>query len=108
MTKSTPENVLFELAIYLIACARLVVDENLGLASFRLVEGASRLLASASDLGVPRDAFLQAELPVIDAEKMRVMHDLDGYVAALDEIQARFVEEAKRRNVAESQVLALD
>ena len=35
---------------------------------------------------MPRDAFLQAELPVIDQEKMRVMHDLDGYVAALDEI----------------------
>ena len=49
---------------------------------------------------MPRDAFLQAELPVIDEEKLRVMHDLDGYVAALDEIQARFIDEAKRRNVA--------
>ena len=53
-----------------------------------------------NDLGLPDDAFLQSELPVIDREKLRVMHDLDGYVAALDEIQARFVEEAKRRNVA--------
>jgi Family of unknown function (DUF6092) len=101
MTERSPENVLFELSVYLVTCARLALDENLGLASFRLIEGASRLLASASDLGVPRDAFLEAELPVIDAEKMRVMHDLDGYTTALDEIQARFVEEAKRRNLAE-------
>jgi Family of unknown function (DUF6092) len=100
MTQRTPENALFELAVYLVACARLAVDENVGLASFRLVEGASRLIHSAAELGVPQDAFLQAELPTIDREKLRVMHDLDGYVAALDEIQARFVEEAKRRNLA--------
>ena len=100
MTDRTPETTLFELALYLVACARLAVDENLGLASFRLIEGASRLIDSAADLGVPGDAFLQAELPVIDEEKLRVMHDLDGYVVALDEIQARFIAEAKRRNVA--------
>ena len=102
--QDTPENVLFELAVYLVACARLAVDENLGLASFRLIEGASRLIASASALGLPNDAFLQSELPVIDREKLRVMHDLDGYVAALEEIQARFVEEAKRRNLASGPV----
>ena len=104
MTQRNPEDVLFELAVYLVTCARLALDENLGLASFRLIEGASRLIASASDLGLPHDAFLQAELPVIDREKMRVMHDLDGYIAALDELQARFVEEAKRRNVADELV----
>jgi hypothetical protein len=100
MTQRTPEYTLFELAVYLVSCARLAVDENLGLASFRLIEGASRLIGSAAELGVPHDAFLQAELPAIEQEKMRVMHDLDGYVKALDEIQARFVEEAKRRNLA--------
>lgn len=100
MTDRTPETTLFELALYLVACARLAVDENLGLASFRLIEGASRLIDAAADLGVKHDAFLQAELPAINEEKLRVMHDLNGYVAALDEIQARFIEEAKDRNVA--------
>src|SRR6185436_3081018 len=100
VTDRTPETTLFELVLYLVACARLAVDENLGLASFRLIEGASRLIDAAADLGGPNDAFLTAELPVIDEEKLRVMHDLDGYVAALDEIQARFIEEAKRRNLA--------
>jgi hypothetical protein len=100
VTERTPETTLFELVLYLVACARLAVDENLGLASFRLIEGASRLIDAAADLGVASDGFLQGELPVIDQEKLRVMHDLDGYVAALDEIQARFIDEAKRRNVA--------
>ena len=86
MTDRTPETTLFELALYLVACARLAVDENLGLASFRLIEGASRLIDSAADLGVPRDAFLQVELPVIDEEKLRVMHDLDG--ASMKEVAA--------------------
>jgi hypothetical protein len=104
MTQRSPENTLFELAVYLVACARLAVDENLGLASFRLIEGASRLIASAEELGVPKDAFLRAELPLIDQEKMRVMHDLDGYISALDAIQARFVEEAKRRNLTDEPV----
>jgi hypothetical protein len=94
------DTALFELALYLVACARLVVEENLGLASFRLTEAASRLIASAPELGVADDGFLRELLPVIDTEKMRCMHDFDGYVGALDEIQARFVEEAKRRNVS--------
>lgn len=100
MSDRTPETALFELALYLVACARLVVDENLGLASFRLIEASSRLIAAAPELGVPADTFLQAELPVLDTEKMRCMHDFEGYVGALEEIQARFVAEAKRRNLS--------
>jgi hypothetical protein len=98
MTERTPETALFDLALYLVCCARLSVDENLGMASFRLIEGASRLIASGPELGVKADPFLAAELAEIDREKLRTMHDLAGYVEALDEIQARFVSEAKRRN----------
>ena len=98
MSDRSPESALFELALYLVSCSRLAVDENLGMASFRLIEGASRLIAAAAELGVASDAFLAAQKAVIDTEKLRSMHDLEGYVAALDEIQARFVEEAKRRN----------
>ena len=49
---------------------------------------------------MPDDGFLREILPVIDTEKLRCMHDLDGYAGAMDEIQARFVAEAKRRNAA--------
>ena len=98
MSDRSPESALFELALYLVSCSRLAVDENLGMASFRLIEGASRLIDAAADLGVVPDAFLREQKSVIDTEKLRSMHDLDGYVAALDAIQARFVKEAKRRN----------
>jgi hypothetical protein len=98
MTDRTPETALFDLALYLVSCARLAVDENVGMASFRLIEGASRLIAASGELGIEPDAFLSSQLTEIDREKLRTMHDLPGYVAALDEIQARFVAEAKRRN----------
>ena len=99
-SESTAPETLFDLALYLVCSARLALDENLGLASFRLTEAASRLIAAAADLGVDAGDFLQREKGVLDVEKMKVMHDLPGYTAALDEIQARFVAETKRRNAA--------
>src|SRR3954470_608886 len=98
MSERNASEALFDLALYLVCSARLAVDEHLRLASFRLAEAASRLIAAAADLGVDAGDFLQREQAAIDVEKMKVMHDLPGYVAALDEIQARFVGETKRRN----------
>ena len=99
----SPETALFDLAVYLVACSRLALEENLGLASFRLIEGASRLIASAAELGVPADPFLQELQPFLDAEKLKVMHDLAGYTEALEVLQARFVDEALRRNTEAGQ-----
>ena len=98
MTERSAADALFDLALYLVCSARLAVDENLGLASLRLTEAASRLIAAAADLGVDAGEFLEREKGVLDVEKMKVMHDVPGYVAALDEIQARFVAETKRRD----------
>jgi hypothetical protein len=98
MTDREPQQALFDLALYLVCSARLAVEENLGLASFRLTEAASRLIAAAPALGVDPGEFLAREREAIDTEKLKVMHDLDGYVAAIDEIQARFVDETKRRD----------
>lgn len=100
MSERTPEKALFDLALYLVCCARLAVEENVGLGSFRLVEGASRLIAAAGELGVPVDGFLEEQRAAIDADKVQVMWSMDAYVSALDEIQTRFVAEAKRRNAA--------
>lgn len=98
MSDRPDQNALFDLALYLVCCARLALDENLGLASFRLTEATSRLIASAGALGVDPGEFLRDELAAIDTEKFKVMHDLPGYTAALEEIQARFIAEAKRRD----------
>jgi hypothetical protein len=102
MSERTASEALFDLALYLVCSARLALDENLGLASFRLTEAASLLIAAAADLGVDAGEFLEHERQALDGEKLKVMHDLPGYVAGLDEIQARFVAETKRRN-AEAQ-----
>ncbi len=102
MSERTSEKTLFDLALYLVCCARLAVEENVGLGSFRLVEGASRLIAAAGELGVPTDPFLAKQVTRIDTDKLQVMWSMDAYVAALDEIQTAFVVEAKRRNAAEA------
>jgi len=94
------ESALFDLVLYHVCCARLVFEENLGLASFRLLEGADRLIQATSDLGLESDPFLARQLEAIEREKLHVMHDVPRYIAALDELQAAFVAEAKRRNQA--------
>jgi hypothetical protein len=87
---------LFEVALYLICSSRNALDETLGYASMRLLDGAGRLMAAAA--GAQPDPFLAEALGRIDETKVQVMHDLDGYTAALEELQEAFVREAKRRN----------
>jgi Family of unknown function (DUF6092) len=94
---SEPETpTLFEVALYLVCSSRNALDETLGYASMRLLDGAGRLTAAA-DAAQP-DPFLAEMLGRIDETKVKVMHDLGGYTAALEEIQSAFIEEAKRRN----------
>ena len=100
MSERAPEAALFDLALYLVCSARLALEENVGLGSFRLLDGADRLIAAARELGVPVDSFLEQELPTIAAEKLQVMWDMERYTAELDAIQSRFVAEARRRNLA--------
>jgi len=87
---------LFEVALYLICSSRNALDETLGYASMRLLDGAGRLMLAAGD--AQPDPFLAQMLPRIDETKVKVMHDLDGYTASVEEIQDAFIREAKRRN----------
>lgn len=100
MSERTPESALFELALYLVCCSRLALVENVGLGSFRLLEGAARLIAAARELGVPVDPLLDGELPAIDTDKLQAMWDMERYTASLDAIQSHFVAEARLRNIA--------
>ena len=84
---------LFDVALFLICSSRLSLDETLPYASMRLLDGAGRLLQAAPD-----DAFFVAMRAAVEDTKVKVMHDLDGYTRALDELQERFVREAKARN----------
>lgn len=98
---SEPETpTLFEVALYLICSSRNALDETLGYASMRLLDGAGRLTAAAG--GAQPDAFLAEMLGRIDETKLKVMHDLAGYTAALEQIQHDFIQEAKRRNAIRS------
>jgi hypothetical protein len=86
----------FEVALYLICSSRNALDETLGYASMRLLDGAGRLTAATG--AAQPDPFLTEMLGRIDETKVKVMHDLAGYTAALEEIQSAFIAEAKRRN----------
>ncbi len=85
---------LFEVALYLVCSSRLSLDETLPYASMRLLDGAGRLLQAAGD----DDPFFVAMREAVEEATVKVMHDVDGYVRALDELQERFVREAKARN----------
>ena len=90
---------LFEVALYLICSSRNALDETLAYASMRLLDGAGRLMAAAAAEGQP-DPFLAGMISSVGETKVRVMHDLDGYTKALEELQDAFVREARRRNLA--------
>lgn len=93
---------LFDVALYLICSSRNALDETLPYASMRLLDGAGRLVEAAGEAQPGADPFLAAMREAIEETKVKVMHDLDGYTAALEGLQERFVREAMRRNTAEA------
>jgi hypothetical protein len=90
---------LFDVALFLVCSSRHSLDETLPYASMRMLEAAGRLLRTAP-AAQEHDAFFAAMLEAIDDTKVKVMHDLEGYAAALDHLQEQFIHEAKARNAA--------
>jgi hypothetical protein len=86
----------FEQVVYLLASARMALDEPILYASFRLLEGASRTI----DVHVGEDTFLDALRAEIEETKLRMIDDAPGYVDWLDDVLRRIVAEAKRRNAS--------
>jgi len=99
MSQDDPRS-LFEVALYLVCSSRNALEETLPYASMRLLDGAGRLIGAAADVQPGADPFLAGMLDAIEETKVRVMHDLNGYTDALDDLQELFVREAKRRNAA--------
>jgi Family of unknown function (DUF6092) len=101
MIETAPENRLFELVAYLVACARLSLDEPQIYGSFRLIEAVVRLVPAVQDLGLEVDAEILAARDSINREKLRMIEDHDGYRTWLDGLLAELATEATRRNLAQ-------
>jgi hypothetical protein len=99
VSETPPEDRLFELVTYCVACARLSLDEPPIYGSFRLVEAVGRLVEVARALGLTVDDEVVAVRESIDREKLRMIDDHEGYRRWLDELLARVATEAARRNL---------
>ena len=100
MIETAPQDRLFELVAYLVACSRLTLDEPQIYGSFRLIEAVVRLVEAAEAIGVEVDAEIIAARDSINREKMRMIEDHDGYRAWLDGLLGEVAREATRRNLS--------
>ena len=86
---------LFEFVLYLVSCSRLSIEEPPIYGSFRLIEGASRLIAMLDPEGT--DAFLAGARREIEEHKLLMVDRHEEYSAFLDDLLRDVVAEAKRR-----------
>ena len=101
MTDPNHDDHLFDIILYLVTCARLSLDEPAIYGSFRLIEGACRLIDAVERLpGFEPDDFLRDQRESIDREKSRTVDDQAGYEAWLTELATRFASERVRRSLA--------
>lgn len=96
------ENRLFELIAYLVSCSRLSLDEPPIYGSFRLIEAVGRLVDAADALGIPVDEEICDARAQIEANKLLMIDDHDGYRSWLDGLLAEVAAEATRRNLDSS------
>jgi hypothetical protein len=103
LSDAPPGDALFELILYLVSCARLSLDEPPIYGSFRLVEGASRLIeAAARGADFAPDRLLLECREAIEREKLKVIDDRDGYREWLDGLLQQMAAEATRRNLSQA------
>lgn len=93
-----PNEYVFELALFLLTAARGCVDEPHMYGPLRLVDGVTRLVGLIKvDPSLRPDPFLQEAKREIDAHKFLVMQSEEKFIAFLDDLTRRFVQELKRR-----------
>ena len=99
MSAAKPDDPLFDFILYLVTSARLTLDERAVYGSFRLIEGASRLIEAAEDIpGFEPDSFLRARRESIDRNKARMMLDKEGFRDWLTDLAAEMASESVRRS----------
>jgi nitroreductase len=99
----TPEEYLFELALFLLTAARGCVTEPHMYGPLRLVDAVSRLtdLYSKTNL-LKTDRFLMQAKEKIDKNKYTVMASSEDFIKFMDDLISEFTEELKRRYGRES------
>ena len=99
-THRDAEDIVFDLVLYLVTCARLNLDEKPIYGAFRLIEGASRLIEAAEELtGAEADPFLVEQRAAIERNKARMTLDKEGFRAWLADLARAMAAEATRRNL---------
>lgn len=93
---------LFRVVTYLIGSASTAVAETLPLASFRMLEAATRLIAMAeSHDALGSDPFLTHIRDDIAEHRTMVMWDQAGFLRWLPTLEHQMVREARQRNLGE-------
>jgi len=90
-----PAEGLFEYVLYLVSCSRLSLEEPPIYGSFRLIEGASRLIEMLDPEGT--DTFLSDARRRIEEHKLMMVDRHEEYTAFLDDLLRDVVAEARAR-----------
>ena len=88
---------MFSTITTMVTAAPLMLDEPINMATFRIMDAASKLAAQLEDNGVI-DSFLSDFRNEWENNKATMMSDPDKYITLLDDIATRFVREVKQRN----------
>jgi hypothetical protein len=100
---------IFEIVCYLVACARLTLDEAPRYGSQRLLVGASRLIAAAEDLeGAEPDPVLEEWKRSIDENIFKMALAYPEYVEWLSGFTRTVGRETVERNLTAPRSGALD
>lgn len=103
MTETGSDDPLFDFILYLVTSARLSLDERAIYGSFRLIEGAARLVEAAEEIeGLDPDGYLRSQRDSIEENKARMMLDKEGYREWLTDLAAGMASEAVRRSLDEA------
>ncbi len=99
MSRQPPEQEFFEFVVYLVSCARLTLDEPPVYGSFRLVEGASRLIEAARGWGIEVDEVLARTRESIEQGKLLMIDEHEAYERWLTDLLGELAAEATERNL---------
>ena len=92
------EDEAFELLVFLITSSGGCVDEPKLYGTFRLVDGASKLIGFVlENQPTQSEEFLRDLKQEIDERKLSLMTDPEGYVEFLSDITRKVAQELKRR-----------